>query len=395
LTVLDPVPLPAEVTWSGQVADILQTHCVTCHRPGQVGPFSLEAYDQARGWSAMIGSVVEEGRMPPWNATPRHDGVFANERRLSARERTLLLDWIAQGAPRGNPAEDPPPREFASGWRIGEPDVVFAMESTPSGVPLPAQGYAVPREGVIDYEYFVAPTGFDTDRWVQALEVKPGAADVVHHVLILIDDPKASRDERRRQLDFSSYFAVAVPGDTPSVYPAGYGKRLPAGARLVFQMHYTPNGKARFDRSSVALKFCEQPPAYEVQTTAVATDEFAIPPGDARYEVRASRTLREDTPVIGFFPHMHTRGLDFRYLAHLPGGVTEELLAVDFDFNWQESYLYRRPRLLPAGTRLECVGHFDNSKGNPNNPDPGAWVRWGDQTFEEMFIGYYDRVLER
>lgn len=393
LTLLEPEELPETITWSSDVARIVQTSCQNCHREGQVGPFPLETYEQAKGWSKMIASVVEGGRMPPWNADPHFNGVFANERRLSDRDKAALLRWIDDGMPRGNPQEDPEPPTFAEGWRIGEPDAVFAMQNQMRGRgALPEEGYHVPREGVVRYQYFTVPTNFDEDRWVQAIEVKPGAADVVHHVLILVDDPEAGRFERSRQLDFRSYFAVAVPGDTPSVFPAGYGKQLPKGATLVFQVHYTPNGKERFDRSSIALRFCAKTPEYEVVTAALFEEDLRIPPGAAAHEVRAKKRIWRDTPVLGFFPHMHTRGKDFRYVLHNEDGTSEDLLRARFDFNWQESYLYPEPRVLPKGAHLEVIGHFDNSAANLNNPDPEAWVSWGDQTWEEMFIGYYDHV---
>lgn len=387
LTRLPEEELQQSVTWSRDVAPIVRESCAGCHRPGQVGPFPLETYEQVKGWSEMIASVVEEGRMPPWNADERFDGVFANERRLRDADERALLRWIEEGMPRGNPDEEPEPAEWPSGWRIGEPDAVFAMERTRGGPPLPEEGFEVPREGVVDYQYFVTDTGFTEDRWIQALEVQPGAADVVHHVLILLQDPEDGAEP-----DFRSYLAVAVPGDTPSVYPPGYGKRIPKGARLLFQLHYTPNGKQRFDRSRVAMRFCEEPPEFEVVTGAVVHDSFRIPPGAEDHEVRAQHVFDEDTGLIGLFPHMHTRGKDFQYVAHHPDGTREELLFSHYDFNWQESYLLGDPKPLFAGTRIECIGHFDNSAGNPHNPDPQSWVTWGEQTWEEMFIGYYDVV---
>jgi hypothetical protein len=261
-----------------------------------------------------------------------------------------------------------------------------------AGEELPEAGYEVPREGVVEYQYFMAATDYPEDRWVQAIEARPGATDVVHHVLVTIDDRNAAPGERERLLDFTSYFAAAVPGDNSVIYPEGYGKLLPAGSTLVFQMHYTPNGKERFDRSCIGLVFCEEPPLFEVVTDAVVNTDLDIPPGADDHEVRAARTFQQDTAVLGYFPHMHTRGKDFKYTLHYPDGGSEDLLATDYDFNWQEGYVYYDPFLFPAGSRLECVGHFDNSAQNLNNPDPARRVRWGDQTFEEMFIGYFDYV---
>jgi hypothetical protein len=378
------------LTWSRDIAPIVQNRCESCHRPGQAAPFSLQTFEQFQGRAKTIARVLEQGVVPPWKADARYDGVFANERRLQGREKELLLSWIAGGMSRGDPAQDPPPRIWPAEWSIGEPDVVLAMERTmEDDDPLPPEGFAVPAEGVVEYQYFTVRTGWKEDRWIQAIETRPGSADVVHHVLILINDPKKPSS----RLDFRTYLGVAVPGDTSAHYPDGYGKRLPAGATLVFQMHYTPNGKPRTDRSSVGLRFCKEKPEFEVVTSAVVNNHFRIPPGAVDHEVRAESTLTEDTGLVALFPHMHTRGKDFRYVAHLPDGTSQELLLAHYDFNWQESYVFADPLPLPAGTTLECIGHFDNSAENPNNPDPGAWVTWGEQTFEEMFIGYYDLVL--
>ena len=375
-------------TWSRDIAPIVQRRCESCHRPDQAAPFALQSFEQFQGRAKTIARVLQDGIMPPWKADAKYDGVFANERRLPNHEKEKILAWIEQGMARGEPAEDPPAAVWPVGWSMGEPDVVLSMEHYEDGRPLPPEGFAVPKEGVVEYQYFKVETSWKEDRWLQAIETRPGSVDVVHHVLILIQDPKRPSS----QLDFRTYLGVAVPGDTSSRYPQGYGKRLPAGATLVFQMHYTPNGKERFDRSSVALQFCDETPEFEVVTSAVLNDEFRIPPGAEDHEVRAELTLAEDTGLVALFPHMHTRGKDFRYVAHLPDGSAEELLFAHYDFNWQESYVLPDPLPLPAGTRLECIGHFDNSAANPNNPDPSAWVSWGDQTFEEMFIGYYDIV---
>lgn len=387
LTLLPASEFPAAPTYSHDVAPILRARCEACHRPGQVGPFPLQSYEDAKGRAKMIAAVLEDGIMPPWNADARFDGVFVNERRIRPAEKEILLRWIAEGMARGDPAEDPEPAKWPEGWSIGTPDVVVTPEiDMRDGKPLPPEGYAVPREGVVEYQHFAVKTAYPEDRWIQALEVKPGATDVVHHVLVALLEPNGEIDE-------SSYLAVYVPGDTPSVYPKGYAKRLRAGATLVFQLHYTPNGKVRRDRSSLAIVFAKEPPEFEVVTSAVINEEFSIPPGAANHEVRAKRSIAADVGLVGLFPHMHKRGKDFRFVAHLPDGEERELLFANYDFAWQESYLYPDPMFLPAGTKLECIGHFDNSSGNPNNPDPSATVEWGRQTFEEMFIGYYDTVV--
>jgi hypothetical protein len=387
LTVLAEADQPEPVTYARDIAPILMNRCQGCHRPGEVGPFALTSYDEARGRAKMIASVVEDGIMPPWNADARYDGVFTNQRKLLPSEKEKLRAWIEQGMPRGDPADEPPPRAWPEGWSIGEPDAVLEPEyDVRAEASLPPEGYRVPREGVVDYQFFTLKTEWPEDKWIRALEIEPGAPDVVHHVLIAIQEPNGDIDER-------SYLAVYVPGDTPSVYPDGYAKRLPSGATLVFQLHYTPNGKERFDRSRLALVFADEPPLFEVVTDAVINDEFEIPAGAPAYEVRASRTLNADTGVVALFPHMHLRGKDFRYVAHFPDGTEEELLFSHYDFAWQESYILPDPMLLPSGTRLECIGHFDNSAANPHNPDPSETVTWGEQSFEEMFIGFYDKVV--
>jgi len=387
LTYLPEEDLAVPVTYARDIAPILQRRCQVCHRPGQVGPFSLTSYEEAKGRSKMIAKVVEEGIMPPWNAHERFDGVFANERRLTPPEKEALRTWIEDGMPRGNPDDEPPLPQWPEGWTIGTPDLVLQPDyDALRKEPLPPEGFLVPREGVVDYQFFTVKTDFPEDRWVQALEVSPGAADVVHHVLIAVQERNGDIDER-------SYLGVYVPGDTPSVYPDGYAKRLPAGATLVFQLHYTPNGKERRDLSSLALVFAKEEPLFEVVTDAVINQKFTIPAGAANHEVRETLLLREDTGLVALFPHMHLRGKDFQYIAHFPDGTDQELLYSDYDFQWQESYLLPDPMLLPAGTKLECIGHFDNSAANPNNPDPGSPVRWGEQSFEEMFIGYFDRVV--
>jgi hypothetical protein len=184
-----------------------------------------------------------------------------------------------------------------------------------------------------------------------------------------------------------------VPGDSPSIYPPGYAKRLPKGATLLFQVHYTPNGKERKDRPQLAVIFAKEPPQFLVQSLQVMNRRFEIPPGAADHEVRATETLGTEVGLISLMPHMHTRGKDFRIVAHFPGGESQELLFAHYDFNWQETYILPDPLLLPAGTKLECIGHYDNSTANPNNPDPAKAVHWGDQTFEEMFVGFLETVV--
>ncbi len=368
------------VTYSKQVARILQQNCQECHRPGQVGPMPLLTYDDALSWSDTIREVIDQRRMPPWYADPRY-GKFSNDRSLSKRDRDALLAWVDQGCPHGDDRDLPPPRQFVNGWTIGQPDLVLTM---PKEFDVPAE---MPRRG-IPYKYFSVPTNFTEDRWVERAEARPGAGEVVHHIVVFIEPPGETfnpNDPRVRVL------GGTAPGDMPLILPPGYARRIPAGSRLIFQMHYTPNGRAQKDRSSIGLIFAKRPPAHEVRTVPVFNAAFFIPPGEGNYEIESTFKVRRPAHVIGFMPHMHLRGKDFRYEAIYADGKTETLLSVPrYDFNWQSVYRLAKPLAIPAGTVIHCVAHFDNSAKNRNNPDPSRFVAWGDQTWEEMMIGWMD-----
>ena len=371
-----------EVTYSRDVAPILQARCQSCHRAGQIGPFALASYRDAKRWSASIAEVIDDGRMPPWHADPR-SGHFANDRSLAPADKATLLAWLDGSMPEGDPADLPVPARFPDDWGIGEPDAVFAMSK-------PAD---VKAEGVMKYQWHRIPTHFAEDKWVKALEVRPGDRRVVHHILIFVaqgDDGPMPDEVRGNQL------AGYVPGDEPTVFPDGMGKRIPAGADLLFQVHYTPIGKATTDQSAIALVFADGPQSHEVHTRGIATRALRIPPGEANYQApKASMTFPVDATLLSMWPHMHVRGKDFRFTAVYPDGREEVLLSVPrYDFNWQTCYTLEEPKALPAGSRIECVAHFDNSAGNPNNPDPSAEVRFGPQTTDEMMIGYIDFILD-
>jgi hypothetical protein len=345
----------------------------------------LLTYEEALSWSGMIREVIEEKRMPPWHADPRH-GVFANDRRLSPEDRKTLLGWIDQGCPKGDAEDLPSPRTFSEGWAIGKPDAVFTM---PRPFTVPAQGG---RNGV-RYQYVRVDPDFKEDMWIQAAEVRPGNRAVVHHIIVYILPPGASRRRDRVDGIGDGYLAAYAPGDLPAVFPAGTAKKIPKGATLIFQLHYTPNGVEQEDRSSVGLIFAKAPPNYEVRTRAIAQQLLLIPPGKKDYEATSLTTFTKDAELVSFFPHMHLRGKDFRYKVIYPDGKSEILLSVPkYDFDWQTNYALKERLKLPAGTRIECVAHFDNSEDNPNNPDPGKWVAWGDQTWEEMMIGFVDYI---
>jgi hypothetical protein len=341
----------------------------------------LLSYESARDWSATICEVVEQQRMPPWQADPRY-GKFDNDRRLSKADRDTLLAWIDHGCPRGDDKDLPPAREFAAGWRIGKPDAVFTMK----------QRFTVPARSDkgIRYQHFIVPTDFKEDRWVQAAEARPGNRAVVHHIIVYVAMPEHLEQNKEDKLG-DGFLVGFAPGDMPAVFAPGTAKKIPKGAYLVFQMHYTPNGVKQTDQSSVGLVFAKEPPRHELRTRSILQRHFAIPAGDSNYKVVTSSTFRQDALVQNLLPHMHLRGKSFEYLVVYPDGKSEVLLSVPrWDFNWQSTYRLEQPLKLPAGTRIECTAYYDNSAANPNNPDPTKAVGWGDQTWEEMMIGFVD-----
>jgi mono/diheme cytochrome c family protein/peroxiredoxin len=378
----------ANVTYSKDVARIVQAHCQECHRPAQIGPMPFLTYDDAAAWGETIRTVVAQNRMPPWHADRRF-GTFTNARGLTDADRKALLAWVDAGCPQGDPKELPPPRQYVEGWAIGKPDAVFEM---PHAYNVPAD---TPPRG-IPYRYFVAETGFTEDKWVQAVEARAGAREVVHHIIVYVFEgggkpPPGQGGEDRLGNGFLVGYA---PGDMPSVYAPGQAKKIPKGSSLLFQMHYTPDGTARVDRSSVGLVFAKEPPKVEVKTRGIAFSRFNIPPGDDNFEIKSASTFRKDSLLISLLPHMHLRGKDFKYDLVQPDGTRETLLSVPrWDFNWQSVYRLATPRAVPAGSRIECTAHFDNSAKNKNNPDPTKAVKWGDQTWEEMMIGFVDYAV--
>ncbi len=369
------------VTYTKQVARILEKKCQNCHRPGQVGPMSLLNYEDALAWSETIQEAVGEERMPPWHADPGF-GSFANDRRLSPAERATLLAWIDGGCPKGDEKELPPPKEFPEGWAIGQPDAVYGMHE-PYKVPA-----SVGPQG-LEYQYFVVPTHFERDVWVQAAEARPGNKAIVHHIIVYVRDPKHKQSQEDGVGD--SMLAGYAPGEMPVVLAPGTARKIPKGSELVFQMHYTPNGAPGEDQSSVGLIFARAPVKHEVRTRAIESRSFVIPPRAKDYTVTSSTLFRGDVELLGLTPHMHLRGKDFEYKAVFPDGHSLVLLRVPrYDFGWQVNYRLRTPMRLPRGTRVECTAHFDNSAGNPNNPDPNKKVSWGEQTWDEMMVGFVD-----
>ncbi len=371
-----PTDENAAVTFSNTVAKILQDRCVECHREGEVAPFALTDYDEASGWADMIAETVEDGRMPPWHANPAH-GEFKNSRRLSDAEKLALRQWADAGAPQGDPQvqiEVPP---HVAGWQLPrEPDLV---------IPVSEQPVAIQATGEVRYQYYRVDPGFEKDVWLEAAELQPGNRRVVHHILCFAR-PKSGD----RQLNAERGFLVGyVPGARVEAFPPGMAKRIEAGSELIFQVHYTPVGTPQTDHSRLGLVFADQDTiTHEMKTFSAVQGRLNIPPGAADHEVSAATDLT-DALLLGMSPHMHLRGKSFRYSIERDG-ATEVILDVPhYDFNWQTTYVLAEPLRTKAGERMLCTAVFDNSKDNPYNPDPTQTVRWGDQTDDEMMIGYF------
>jgi peroxiredoxin len=369
-----------DVTYARHVAPILQKRCQECHRPGEVGPMSLLSYGSARNWSKTIREVVIEQRMPPWHADPRY-GKFSNDRRLSQEEIDTLLAWVEQGCPKGDDKDLPPPAKFPKGWKVGTPDAVYHMPDE----------FQVPATGVLEYKRFVVDPGLDKEVWVQAAECRPGNRAVVHHMIVYILPPGK---QKVYEPDGTTSILVGwAPGDMPAQYAAGTARRIPARSKLIFEVHYTPNGTAQADRSSVGVIFAKKPPEREVETNILANMAIRIPAGEARYKGQLTYTFPKDALVLSFMPHMHLRGTSARYILTWPGGKSETLLSVpDYDFGWQSIYRFEKPLRVPKGAKLTWIAHWDNSADNPRNPDPAKEVRWGLQTWDEMQNGWLDVV---
>lgn len=393
-------------TFYRDVLPILRQHCEVCHRQGGIAPISFETYEQSRRYAAAIRVSTQNKSMPPWFAVPGI-GRFSNDPSLNPAELASLAAWADANAPAGDPRDAPAPRRWAESWSIPQPNLILSM---PRPVPLPATGD-------VDYTYEIVPTHFTEDRWVQIAEVLPSLRANVHHAVVYIRPPDSPwlrhapagqpftaatltdpEDRRGAHWTDTDILLVYAPGSSPGQWPDGMAKLIPAGSDLVFQMHYTTNGSAASDQTAVGLIFARQPPSRRVLTLQLTNDHFVIPPGVSDFRVEARGTLPNDALLLSFFPHMHLRGKRFEYnlirreaASAGPGASTlEPLLRVNYHFHWQMSYILAEPRLLKAGTELQAVAWYDNSAGNPHNPDPTAAVRWGEQTYDEMMVGFFD-----
>jgi hypothetical protein len=401
---------PAPVTYAKDVAPIIQKNCMACHRPGEVAPMSFMNYKEVRPWARSIREKVVTREMPPWFADPKHS-EFSNDCRLSQKEIETISNWVDGGAKEGNPKDMPPNPKFTDGWQIGKPDVVLTM----------TEDFNIPIDGVIPYKYFAVPTNFTEDKYVQFAEIRQGDRAHVHHIIVSVRYPgqgelppageltperlAASRPQAanangggqpRSAEDSDGRLVGWAPGEAPQIMKPGQAKLIKKGSVLIFQVHYTTNGEVGKDRSSVGLIFSKVPVEKRVITAGAASRNLVIPPGDPHYESTSTFTFKEDSHIDSLHPHMHVRGKDFKYTLVYPDGTSKVILSVPrYDFAWQLTYFFKEPVAAPKGSRLECVAHHDNSIKNKFNPDPTATVRWGDQTWDEMMIGYVDYTVDK
>jgi hypothetical protein len=385
------------LTYHEHVVPVLQKNCQSCHRPGEAAPFSMLTYRDTRPWASAMKRAVVSRQMPPWHADPAV-GHFKNDRRLTQEEIDTIATWADNGAPEGDPRKAPAPLTFLEGWNIGQPDKILEMP----------QAFSVPAAGTIDYQWIVMPTGIDKDTWIEGVEVRPGDRSVVHHVIAFyrrpgskwladakpgIPTPKGSGDSEAGMSDGA--IGGYVPGLPAARLASGRAILLPAGSDIVLQVHYNATGKATTDRTKVGIVFARRETVERSFQIGLANPGFVIPPGDPAYPVHADITVDSDVRVIGFTPHMHLRGKSFEFRAVLPDGTREVLLRVPkYDFNWQLTYDLAEERVFPKGTKFEATAVFDNSPNNKFNPDPKASVRFGDQTWDEMMVGFIDIAIK-
>jgi hypothetical protein len=403
LTALAGLTVP--ITFERDILPILQKHCQSCHRPDEIGPMPLMDYQQVRPWAKAIRESVMLRRMPPWHADPAH-GKFRNDRALSDREIQTIAAWVDSGAKQGNPKDAPAARLFATGWQIGEPDVIFEIPKE----------FHVPATGTVPYQWITTPTNFTEDKWVQAVEVRPGNPAVVHHAVVYSRDPDSTyakqypngnffdfikeiartpRPPHRTMLsplDEPNHLQAWAPGANPVILPPGQARLIKAGSDIMFQLHYTTTGKSATDRTRIGLIFAKGPIKERVKNLAVVNGaSFAIPPGESNYRLQSRVEVIQPIRIVALMPHMHLRGKSFQYSVIYPSGNSEILLNVpQFRFHWQTTYYLTEPKLLPVGTILTCEAGYDNSANNRDNPDPSAIVRSGLQSWDEMMSAHMD-----
>jgi peroxiredoxin len=370
-------PETAPVSYAKDVVPILERKCIHCHSPGNIGSWSMSGFKKVKSMAAMIEEVLLTRRMPPWDADP-HIGKFSNDSTLTTAESQTLLRWVHQGALRGDgpdPLETsvrPPAKE----WPLGPPDIVLRL----------AQPQQIPATGVLDYRHIEVVATNATEGWVSAVWVKPGNKQVLHHVIARLKDKG-----QRNHLGENEMFAGWAPGATQGGLPQGSGKFLPKNARFDFELHYTPNGVPQTDQTEIGLYLLPEKPLARFESVPVVNTTFEITPDDPDSQTSAMYGFKRDATLYSLTPHMHLRGKWMKFEALFPDGRRETLCSVPrYDFNWQQTYVLAQPRKLPAGTWVLVSGGYDNSPRNPSNPDPKKTVHWGDQSFDEMFLGWYN-----
>ena len=424
-----PGPLSArgaEPTFAEDVAPILYKNCTSCHHPGGLGPFSLLDYDSAKANVNEMRDAVSAGHMPPWHAEGPRD-VFRNDRRLSDADKQTILRWIDAGAKSGDLKALPPRPDYSAKWAMGTPDAIVGMP----------EDFVVPASGTIEYQYFEVPTNLTEDKWVQAIEIMPGAREVVHHVLVyakvppppgaatppatappagtpaappaapplLIRNPGDTLPTGPPRLDslhprpprLGSLIGTTAPGTNVLEFPKGAALRLRAGTVLTFQMHYTAHGHEMKDRTMVGFRFAKEIPDEEIIASSFVNGAFTIPAGAKDVAVPAEIGVSRPVRIWGLFPHTHVRGVRWQYKLERPDGTSEIILDVPhYDFNWQTYYMFDKPLEIPAGGKITSMAWYDNSASNKNNPDPSKDVKWGDQTWEEMqYTGFLYSIVGR
>lgn len=393
----------ADKTFHKDVEPILQKACQECHRPGEIGPMALLTYDQVRPWAKGMRSAVLQGTMPPWPAD-HHYGKFSNDRSLTMEEIDTIVAWADNGAREGNKNDAPPPRKWIDGWNISKPDAIVEMPSS----------FKMPATGEVEYQYIVVPTGFTEDKWVSQIEIRPSNRAVVHHAVIFIREPgnpwmkeakpgvpfvptvaNAGQRFGNTQGGGNDVLAIYTPGMVPDMFQPGQAKQIKAGSDLIFQMHYTANGKAGEDHTRVGLVYAKQPPTQRIITVGALSNNFTIPAGDPNYKVEAALTVPNQLTVLSLFPHMHLRGKAFQYDIIYPTGETQTVLKVNnWSLNWQLDYKLAQPIALQPGAKVKATAWWDNSPNNKANPDPTKDVKWGEQSWEEMMIGFFDVAVD-
>ncbi|MBL8205017.1 MAG: thiol-disulfide isomerase [Blastocatellia bacterium] len=423
-------PAPKTVTFTKDVAPIFFRNCAQCHQKDDIAPFSVLSYKEVRPWAKSIKEQVIRREMPPWHADP-HYGKFDNEMRLTQAEIDTIVAWVDGGAVEGNAKDLPPVPVGSDKWEIGKPDVVLTMP----------QEFELPAKGADDYIYFRIPTNFTEDMWVQSSEFRPGNKRVVHHAVIFVETPmmyrmaqdqaKASGGNVHNPISLiqgqrgsnmyldgtvnrtkpeapvvddacgakrnsgsgtTALLSTYAPGRNADIYPIGTAKKIPAGSNLIFQMHYAKTtGQSEKDRTSIGLVFAKQPVEKMIDTYLVVNNLFAVPPGAENHSANACMTTRRDVELVNYMPHMHVRGKAMKYEVIYPDGKRETLLNVDrYNFNWQTLYKLKSPVAIPKGSQLVVTGVFDNSTKNKLNPDPTKTIRFGEPTYDEMLVGFFD-----